>query len=110
MPGDRNIFADDKKLMQLCEDFIHHVNQMIEEAKTDGDKAPTQTRLMEVLRYGDDPIPLDEEEYDQLAFFMGDRESGYAGFDNWKTTIIEQSVSGLLNNDGSPKDSLRISE
>jgi hypothetical protein len=110
MPNDRNIFADDKKLMHLCEDFLHQIEQMKEEAKNDPDKYPTPTRLIEVLRYEDDPIPLDMDEYQQLAFFIGDEDSGYAQYADWKQTIIEQSALVLLNEDGTPKDSLRFGE
>jgi hypothetical protein len=110
MPNDRNIFADDKKLMHLCEDFLHQIEQMKEEAKNDPDKYPTPTRLIEVLRYEDDPIPLDMEEYQQLAFFIGDEESGHAQYAEWKRDIIEQSTLGLLNEDGSSKDSLIFGE
>ena len=106
MSNDRNIFSDDKKLMHLCEDFLHQVDQMKEEAKKDGDKYPTPTRLIEVLRYEDDPIPLDMEEYQQLAFFIGDEESGHAQYAEWKRGIIEEGALGFLNEDGSAKDSL----
>lgn len=110
MPNDRNIFSDDKKLMHLCEDFIHQVEQMKEEAKKDGDKYPTPTRLIEVLRYEDDPIPLDMDEYQELAFFIGAEEEGYPQYAEWKKAIIEQTMAGLLNDDGSQKDLIRFTE
>jgi hypothetical protein len=110
MPNDRNIFADDKKLMHLCEDFLHQVQLMKEEGKIDPEKTPTPTRLIEILRYGDDPHPLDMDEYQQLAFFIGDEESGHDSYAEWKRGIIEQSMLGLLNEDGSTKNSLIFGE
>jgi hypothetical protein len=111
MPNDRNIFGDDKKLMHLCEDFLHLVEQMKEQEKKDPTKTPTQSAILEKLRYEDDPVPLDDEEYDLLVLFIGNPgvlgESEYA---DWKMMIIESSSLGLMNEDGSQKDSLHFGD
>ena len=100
MPNDRNIFLDDTKLMHLCEDYLHQVEQLKELSRKDPEQTPTPTKLIEILRYEGDDNPLTIEEYMELQHFI---ESGYA---DWKMGIIEQSLLGLLNEDGSKKDSL----
>ena len=107
MPEQRNIFLDDKKLLHLCEDFLHQREEMQQKAKIDPEQTPTATRLIEVLRYEDDETPLTMEEFMELqAFIEGD-------FADWHKALIltggiamagGQGVE-ILNLDGTKKTS-----
>jgi hypothetical protein len=101
--ADRDIFADDVKLMHLCEDLIHQIEQMDCEAVKDPEKSPTPSKLIEIIRYEGDPEPLTQEEYDLLVAFMGNKNEGYQGYASWKDAFLAQSMSNLMNDDGSTK-------
>ena len=104
MLNERNIFEDDNKLIHLCEDFLHQVSQMEEQAKKDPEKTPTPTKLIEILRYENDPIPLTMEEYQAIADFIGDPKSGRSDYADWKLAKIETSAASFLSEDGTPKN------
>ena len=111
MTDKRNIFADDKKLMHLCEDYLHILEQMKEAEKKDHTQTPLPSKIIEKIRYEDDPIPLDDEEYELLVSFIGNPSTpGESEYADWKLMYIQSSMLGLMNEDGTSKDSLIFGE
>jgi hypothetical protein len=94
MPEHRNIFEDDKKLMQLCEDFLHHREELKQQARKDPEQTPTPSKLISILRYDNDPVPLTMEEYMELQDFVDN------DFADWKLAIIQTSATEFLKEDG----------
>ena len=101
--ADRNIFENDKKLLRLCEDFIHQVDMLEEKEKNDPEMVATPAKIIAAIRYDNDPEPLTMDEYNELTFFLGDRKEGYPNYADWKLALIETSASGYVNEDGTPK-------
>ncbi len=106
MSDKRNIFEDDKKLMHLCEDFLHQLITLKKLAEKDPEQYPTATKLISILRYEGDPEPLTMEEYLQLQDFIGDPESGRSDYAEWKLALIKDSAESFIDEHGMPKNIL----
>jgi hypothetical protein len=105
MSDERNIFEDDKKLINLCEDYLHHVAEMNKLAEKDPEQTAVPSKLIAILRYGNDPIPLTESEFKQIQDFVGDPKiTGRSDYADWKLAYLQQSAASFLDESGAPKN------
>jgi hypothetical protein len=98
----RNIFEDDKKLIRLCEDYIHWREELRIKGKTDHTKTATPSNLIAIIRYDNDPIPLTMDEFLQLQEFCAPYETGFpdSQFSDFKLAYIQNNSQGFYTADG----------
>ena len=90
----RELFDDDKKLEQLCQDFFHHREELKRKAQSDPSQTPTITKLASLIILDGEQLTI--EELIELQHFC---DNDYA---DYKLAKIQSEASGFMNPDGSP--------